>query len=253
MKRLQKLLLLLFVCFSALRSQAQIGEYRSEFAVGASAGYVLSQVGFMPEVPQLQHKGLTAGLTARYTTEKYFSSICSIVAELNYVQVGWEEEILTPNDEPVINTYTGQPEYYKRDMSFLQIPVLARMGWGRERSGFQFFFQIGPQMGVFLGEKTNKNFNINERNARARTSQIIAQDTMAVENKLEYGLTGGVGLEFSHRKLGHFLLEGRYYYGLGDLYGNSKKDYFGRSNLTNIVVKLTYMIDLHKTNNPKIK
>jgi hypothetical protein len=138
-------------------------------------------------------------------------------------------------------------------MSFLQIPVLARMGWGRERSGFQFFFQIGPQMGVFLGEKTNKNFNINERNARARTSQIIAQDTMAVENKLEYGLTGGVGLEFSHRKLGHFLLEGRYYYGLGDLYGNSKKDYFGRSNLTNIVVKLTYMIDLHKTNNPKIK
>ena len=253
MKRMQKLLLLLFVCLGALPMQAQIGDYRSEFAVGASAGYVLSQIGFMPEVPQLQHKGVMAGLAARYTTEKYFSSVCAIVAELNYVQVGWEEEILTPNDEPVINAYTGQPEYYKRDMNFLQIPVFARMGWGRERSGFQFFFQVGPQMGIFLNEKTNKNFNINERNAPARTSQIIAQDTMAVENKLEYGIAGGVGLEFSHRKLGHFLLEGRYYYGLGDLYGNSKKDYFGRSNLTNVVVKLTYMIDLHKTNNPKIK
>jgi len=64
---------------------------------------------------------------------------------------------------------------------------------------------------------------------------------------------GGLGLEFSHPKVGHFLLEGRYYYGLGNIYGDSKRDYFGRSNYSNIVVKLSYLFDILKTNNPKIK
>ena len=82
---------------------------------------------------------------------------------------------------------------------------------------------------------------------------MVAQDTMAVENKFDYGIAGGLGIEFSNRHLGHFLLEGRYYYGLGDIYGNTKRDYFGRSNHTNIVVKLTYLFDIIRTKNPKIK
>ena len=86
-----------------------------------------------------------------------------------------------------------------------------------------------------------------------RTSSIVAQDTMAVEHKLDYGITAALGLEFSHPKVGHFLIEGRYYYGLGDLYGNSKRDYFARSNLSNIVIKLSYLFDINKTINPKIK
>ena len=86
-----------------------------------------------------------------------------------------------------------------------------------------------------------------------RTSSVVAQDTMSVERKVDYGIAAGLGLEFSHRKLGHFLIEGRYYYGLGDIYGNSKKDYFGRSNLGNIVIKMTYLFDIVKSNNSKIK
>ena len=67
------------------------------------------------------------------------------------------------------------------------------------------------------------------------------------------GIAGGLGLEFSHRKLGHFMLEGRYYFGLGNIYGDSKRDYFARSNYGNIVVKLTYLFDIIKTKNDKIK
>lgn len=232
---------------------AQIGEYRSELAIGGGGGYILSKVGFMPEVPQTQHEGLMAGLTVRYTSEKYFNSICSVVGELNVAQVGWREEIQTPDDQPVINSVTGLPERYERTIHFLQLPVFARLGWGRERKGFQAFVQAGPQVGFLLGESTSSSFDFNTRNTAARTSKIVAQDTMAVERKFEYGIAGGAGIEFSHRRLGHFILEGRYYYGLGDLYGNSKRDYFGRSNLTNIVIKFTYLFDLKKTNNPKIK
>ena len=82
---------------------------------------------------------------------------------------------------------------------------------------------------------------------------VIAQDTMSVEHRVDYGIAAGLGLEFSYPKIGHFIIEGRYYYGLGDIFGNTKRDYFGRSNFSNIVVKLTYLFNVSKTNNPKIK
>ena len=237
----------------AMSVSAQVGEHRNELAVGVNAGYVLSTVGFTPRVPQSQHGGLTGGLSFRYTSEKYFSSICAIVAELNYAQIGWKENQLDINDVPVVNDVTGEVEYYQRDMTYIQLPVFARLGWGRERKGFQFFFQAGPQMGFFLNEKTSTNFELEQRNDRDRTSHVIAQDTMDVEHRFDYGIAAGLGLEYSHPRLGHFLIEGRYYYGLGDIYGNSKRDYFGRSNFGNIVIKLTYLCDLMKTINPKIK
>ena len=226
---------------------AQIGQYRSELALGGSAGLVMSQVGFMPEVPQLWHQGFTGGLTLRYTSEKYFSSICAIVAEVNYAEIGWREDILTPTDKPVINPVTGTPETYERHQSYIQVPFFARLGWGRERKGFQFFFQAGPQVGFFLKEKTDMSFDINGINLAQRTSKIVAQDTKSVEHRIDYGISAGLGLEYSHPKAGHFMLEGRYYYGLGDIYANSKRDFFGRSNFANIVVKLTYLFDVHKS------
>lgn len=247
------LLMLVGVVLSFSSAHAQVGEYRNDLAIGGGAGYVLSQVGFMPEVPQKQYDGLLFGLAARYTCEKYFNSICAVSAEMNLARVGWMEDILTPNDDPVINTYTGLPEKYERAIYYMQVPVFARMGWGRERKGFQFFVQAGPQVGFYLGESTKSNFSFSQRNQAQRTSKIVAQDTMSVERKVDYGISAGAGIEFSNRKAGHFMLEARYYYGLGDIYRNSKRDYFGRSNLTNIVIKFTYLFDLKKTDNPKIK
>lgn len=254
-----KVVLLFVICqLSFFGAAAQVGQHRSELAVGVNGGYVLSNIGFVPNVPQGMHQGLTGGLTFRYTSEKYFNSICAIVAELNYARIGWKESILTLNDEPVLNVLTGLPEEYRRDMTYLQLPVFARLGWGRERQGFQAFFQVGPQIGAFLNEKTKMNFTWASRtpvygDGTGRTSGVVAQDTMAVQHTVDYGIAGGVGLEFSHPRVGHFLLEGRYYYGLGDIFGNSKRDYFGRSNFTNIIVKLTYLFDIAKTQNSKIK
>ena len=232
---------------------AQVGQHRSDFSVGFNGGLMFSNVGFMPEVPQDMHQGLTGGFSLRYTSEKYFNSICAVVAEVNYAQLGWKERILTPDDNPVINPLTGLAEEYRRDMTYIQVPVFARMGWGRERRGLQFFAQAGPQVGFFLNEKTVANFDTTKPNLADRTSKIVAQDSMSVERPIEYGIAGGVGLEFSINKVGHFLLEGRYYYGLGDIFGNSKRDYFGRSNLSNIVIKMTYLFDIRRSKNSKIK
>ena len=248
----------------AVAVSAQVGEYRKDFAIGVNGGYVLSNVDFVPKVPQGYQSGLTGGMTFRYTCEKYFKSICAVVAEVNYAEIGWKEDILDMKDQPVpLHTDPSQTLNYSRKMNYVQVPVFARLGWGRERNGFQAFFQIGPQVGFFLSEKTESNFDARNpafdpkskeyKYADKRSSHVMAQDTMAVENKFDYGIAAGLGLEFSNRHVGHFMLEGRYYYGLGNIYGNTKRDYFGRSNFGNIVVKFTYLFDIIRTKNSNIK
>ncbi len=51
-------------------------------------------------------------------------------------------------------------------------------------------------------------------------------------------------LNTAFRKWGHFLAEARYYYGLGNIYGSSKRDYFGKSNYGQIVFKVSYLFDI---------
>lgn len=228
-------------------ASAQIGKYRNDMSIGVNGGYILSNVGFTPKVNQTFHGGMTGGLSFRYVCEKYFSTICAIQGEVNYAQIGWKENILDINDAPVINPVTGVAEEYSRTINYIQVPVFAHLGWGREDKGFQFFFQAGPQVGFYLSESTKSTFDIDDANMSDRVNSTIAQDTMAVENKFDYGIAAGLGLEYSHPKIGHFQLEARYYYGLGNIYGDSKKDYFGKSNFNNIMVKLTYLFDIVRT------
>ena len=230
-----------------LSSLAQVGEHRNDLAIGVNGGYMLSNVGFVPKVNQTFHGGYTGGLSLRYVCEKYFNSICSIYAELNYTQMGWKEDILDREDQPVINEETQQAESFSRTLNYVQLPIFARLGWGREQKGVQFFFQAGPQLGYYLSDKVTKNFELDKRNSWKRANDEVHQDTMAVENKLDYGIAAGIGMEYSFPKLGHFMLEARYYYGLGNIYKDTKRDYFGKSNNSSIIVKLTYLFDLKKT------
>ena len=230
-----------------LSSLAQVGEHRNDLAIGVNGGYILSNVGFVPKVNQTFHGGYTGGLSLRYVCEKYFNSICSIYAELNYAQMGWKEDILDREDQPVINEETQQAESFSRTLNYVQLPIFARLGWGREQKGVQFFFQAGPQLGYYLSDKVTKNFELDKRNSWKRANDEVHQDTMAVENKLDYGIAAGIGMEYSFPKLGHFMLEARYYYGLGNIYKDTKRDYFGKSNNSSIIVKLTYLFDLKKT------
>lgn len=223
---------------------AQIGEHRNTLSVGVSGGYNLTTVRFTPKVVQSMKGGLTGGLAMRYTMEKYFSTIASIAAEVNYGQMGWKEDIRDLNDQPVINAATGVAEQYERTINYIQVPIMAHLAWGRENRGINFFVNAGPQFGVYLSESTKSNFDWDKRNMADRANSICAQDTMAVENKFDYGIAAGAGIEVAHPKVGRFLLEGRYYYGLGNIYGDSKRDYFGSSNFGTITIKLTYLFDI---------
>lgn len=232
---------------AAINAGAQIGQHRNDFSIGVNAGYTMSNVGFTPKVTQTNLAGLTGGMSFRYVCEKYFSTVCSIYGEVNYTQMGWKERILNADDQPVMNTVTGQAEQYSRKLNYIQVPIFAHLAWGREHKGVQFFFQAGPQFGYLLSESTSTNFAFADMNINDRSNKVCAQDTMKVENSFDYGIAAGLGLELSLNKVGHFLFEGRYYYGLGNIYGDSKRDYFSKSNNNSIVVKLTYLFDIVRT------
>lgn len=212
----------------------QVGSHRSDLAVGFNGGYVLNRISFNPTIKQAWKGGTTMGLTVRYTCEKYLAAICAIQGELNYTNLGWKEIV-----EPEYGTDT-----YSRDIYYLQIPLLARLGWGREQRGAQFFFLVGPQIGFRIGEKEHYS---DPWAGSPRPNNVIQQYGRNVENVFEYGITAGVGLEISIRKVGHFLLEGRYYYGLSDIFHNAKQDPFGRSANGAIVIKASYLFDLITT------
>lgn len=239
---MKRILLLSLLPLLPLLVSAQIGEHRNDFAIGVNGGYALSNVGFTPKVTQSMQGGMTGGLSFRYVCEKYFKTICSIYAELNYTQAGWKEKIVDLNDQPVKGR-SGGNEAYNRQLNYIQVPVFAHLAWGREHRGMQFFVQAGPQFGYLLSESTTKNFELDAINLDDRANKETTQYGMKVENKFDYGIAAGLGAELS-TGVGHFLVEGRYYYGLGNIYGSSKRDYFSKSNNGTIVIKATYLFDI---------
>ncbi|EGN56820.1 hypothetical protein PRBRB14_12340 [Hallella multisaccharivorax DSM 17128] len=242
MKRLYAILAV--VLSFPLLSHAQIGEHRNTLSIGGGAGYNLTSVRFTPKVVQSMKGGLNFGFTARYTVEKYFSTIASVQAEVNFSQMGWKEDIRDISDQPVINAVTKQPEEYERTINYVQVPFFAHLAWGKENKGVNFFVNAGPQLGVYLSESTKSNFDWTNRNMSDRANTVVAQDTMSVQHKIDYGIAAGLGMELATRRLGRFTFEARYYYGLGNLYGDSKRDYFGSSNFGTITIKLGWLVDI---------
>src|SRR5574344_438242 len=247
MRRLHLIIYITFLStFCPILTMAQVGDYRNAFSIGGSAGYVMNSVGFQPTVIQKMHGGMTFGITGRYTSEKYFSTLCAIQMEMNISQSGWKQDIATIDNSPVINPVTGVAEEYQRNITYIQVPIFAHLSWGREKKGVNAFLNLGPQIGFMISENTTKNYDTpytkenfpnDYSNTIGRASQVVAQETMPVENKFDFGIAVGAGIECHFNKVGRFNLEDRFYYGLGNIYGDSKRDYFGASNNTTIVVK----------------
>ena len=202
---------------------AQIGEPRSNFSVGVNGGVNLNSASFTPTIKQNSLMGITGGLTARYISEKYFAMICGAQVELNISQRGWDE--LFEMEDENGQTIKVPGKTYTRKMTYVDIPFLA-----------------GPQIGFLIGE--SETIEGIDMNTLSNTQKAIYG--VKIQNKFDYGITGGGGVELRTKKAGSFLVEGRYYFALSDFYSTTKKDYFARAAHGTITVKLTYLFDLKK-------
>lgn len=224
---MKRIVTIIFTLLLAICVNAQVEQPRRKLEVGVTGGVNLNQMDFQPTIRQKLLLGINGGVFARYTSEKYFGMICAAQVELNFSQRGWTE-----------NFDDGTSNGYSRSLSYIEMPLLAHLSWGKEERGLQFFVNLGPQFGFFLGD--NEKYE-GKWKANDRPESIRAIYGKEVENKFDYGITGGAGIEFK-TKIGSFFVEGRYYYGLSDIYKNSKTDEFGRSANQTITIRAGYAI-----------
>ena len=203
--------------------------YEGNIAVGGKAGVTMSRVNFNPTVRQVMLPGMSAGVMFRYIEEKNFG----LIAELNLTQRGWKEDL----EDSGYN--------YSHRFTCLELPVLTHIYFGNRR--VKGFFNLGPELNVIIGDGISSNFNYHEASTLDyfnTNTRHIEQLTMDVKNRLDYGICGGAGMEVNLNAKHSLLLEGRFYYGLADVFSNHKTDVFSSSNSMTVMVTLGYFYRL---------
>lgn len=199
--------------------------YSSNVSIGVRGGANISEVFFSPSVQQkLFNLGMTGGVMVRYIEEDHFG----LIAELNFVQRGWKEN------------FEEAPYDYKRTLNYLELPVLAHIYFGRRG---KFFFNAGPQVALFLGESTTANFDPKDMTSLPdfpNRNRMNSQMLMEATQKVDYGISAGLGGEFNLNRRNSISLEARFYYGLGNVFPSKRTDTFSASNQMSISLALGY-------------
>ena len=217
---MRKSLLIVILIFVASLSAAAQSHYKSRVFFGGHGGVDFSRVTFTPSVSQSFVLGYNAGVNFRYIEESHFG----FILEANWVQRGWKED------------FEELPYAYERTANYIEIPFLAHIYFGRRG---KFFINAGPSISMFLGESTSANFDY--KNPPSDMSNHISyQQDMPVHHKVDYGISGGLGGEFSINPKNSIYLEARFYYGLSNMVKSGRTEQVRGSNPMTISLSLGY-------------
>jgi hypothetical protein len=208
----------------ACLANAQDESFTPEWAFGVNGGATFSKVSFSSKVriPQELFPQSTGGLTVRYISENHFG----ILGELNFSQRGWKEL----SDSIHLDKHT-------RSLAYIELPLMTHIYFALGKR-VNFVFNIGPQISWFLNEKIIET----ELNTSGEPPSYY---NMGIQRKFDYGIKGGLGLEFK-TGIGSFILDGRYYFGLSDIYNNTRADFFQASSNKVMGINLTYLFRIKK-------
>ena len=200
------------------QAYSQANSFVPEWSYGVNGGLTFSKVGFNSSVsvPQELLRQFSGGVSVRYISEKHFG----IQVELNYSQRGWKEL-----------TDTVHLNKYSRSLAYLELPFMTHIYFSLDKR-VRLIFNLGPQVGYYIGEKEIER----EINDPDRDNSYY---DISVQQSFDYGLKGTMGLEF-RTKAGAFILDGRYYFGLSDVFNSTKSDLFQASPNKVVGVNLTY-------------
>ena len=224
MKRLYTLLTILLFASSLSFAQKKIDK---ELWFGAKGGITFSQLSIAPNIKQSMEMGTLGGVSMKYIEERFFG----LILELNYAQKGWKEKF-EENDAGY---------QYSRTLNYIELPFLAHVYFGKK--SFRFFVNLGPQIGVCIGENTKSNFDLNAI-PKFAINRETTHYNMSVDKPFDYGLTGGLGCEVRIKNRHSIILEGRYYFGLADIFNNKSADYFSVSSNQSILASISYMYNI---------
>lgn len=219
--------LLLITLFTAIEAKAQ-RHYVPHVHVGGHAGITLSQQSFYPSVKETMLQGITMGFSFRYAEERHVG----LVAELNLTQRGWKEN------------FEEHPLEYQHRLTYIELPVMTHIFFGSRT--VKGFINLGPQVGYMISDGIKANFNYTEAATLPSfpKNRRYEQLSLKIKNRFDYGITAGAGVEFVIRRRHSITLEGRYYYGLGNIFPSSRSDEFSSSRGSSILVTLGYLFRL---------
>jgi len=226
----KRFLIFIFLIFTSIIGVAQNKEFTPEWNFGVGSGPTFSTLSIVENHTSnsIDNKNIQRflfGVSARYITEKNLG----LIAELNYSQQGWEEKF-----------DTDESQTYKRKLNYLELPLLTHIYFGDK---IHFFVNLGPKFSYLLSESEEmKNVPLN--GTTGDDGNVLSnQYGRKANKKLDYGIMAGLGMEM-RTKIGSFSLEGRYSFGLGDIFSTSKTDPFSRSANRMMSAKLTYYMKL---------
>lgn len=180
-----------------------------------------------------KNKGqINGGVAVRYISEKNLG----FIAEINYSQQGWEQNFSKDNSLREMGLK------HSHQLDYIEMPILTHIYFGRK---LRFIINLGPKVGYLISQKEELNDALINylSSGNVDGSMVTHQYYRKTDRNFDYGLMGGMGMEYQ-TKIGSFSLEGRYYFGLADIYNNSKKDYFYRSANRVMSIRLTYYVKL---------
>lgn len=198
--------------------------YSSNVSIGVKGGGDFSEVFFNPKVMQKMAIGMTGGVMFRYIEEDHFG----LIAELNFAQRGWSEN------------FEDAPYHYTRTTNYVELPLLAHVYFGRRG---RFFFNAGPQVGLYLGDKVSANFDPKDMAVLPDfpyVNRMNEQMLLDIKQKLDYGISAGLGSEFNINKRNSVCLEARFYFGLGNIFSAKRVDTYHASNQWSIAATIGY-------------
>ncbi|MFA6778550.1 MAG: porin family protein [Paludibacteraceae bacterium] len=217
---MRKILFFIFISLFCSAS-AQRSKFKQEIQLGVNGGVNFAKVSFLHNDKNSNSRylgtlgmrqGLKAGISARYISQKHFG----VLMELNYVEGGWKEKF---KNENILNDVDVRGLTLERSLGYLELPILAHIYFGKN---FRYFFNLGPKFGVLVNSGDLKtNYPVDSKTFQVGKLDDPRIDNNASYRKVDYGLSIGAGIDIPIWRT-RTTLEGRYTFGFGDIYSNSK-------------------------------
>lgn len=194
--------------------------FERRFWLGVRSGVNMSRFVFVPRVSQGWHQGPMAGAVMRFNVERG----ASLQVEANWQRTGWTEKY----DDPEVR--------YMRSLMSIEVPVLTHLYLGQR--AVRLFVNAGPTLGYYLSEAS-----MAQGQERFTTRQQL-RHSLPMQNRLSWGILGGLGVGVQLWSRHRLELEGRFSYGFGDIWSNKRVDPYVQSSPMTIGASLNYLFKI---------
>lgn len=187
------------------------GMLYSQVSVGVSVGYDRNNLStgssYRSFVRNKAMSGFSVGLPVRYDVNDWFG----VQSELTYIQKNNKTE----------RNYAYSAISEEMTNSYLQVPLMGHFSFGSDK--IRGFLNLGGYGAYWLsGNREGINLNVfGEGQEQLYPYDESYKFDSRKDRRMEFGLVGGIGVQYNLNQNISFFAESRYYYSLTDM----QKDY----------------------------